>query len=80
MEALFSAEYRYFWMVILSVMLFFPVRQFMWVMSVRRAIRKDGEDKVDEPEKARLKNRANFTSALLCSLFSLAYTNVLFTS
>lgn len=78
MESLFSAEYRYVWMVILAVLLFFPVRQLMWVMSVRRAMRKGGEDNVDEAEKDRLKKRAGFTAALLSFLFALFYTGVLF--
>ena len=77
MASLFSAEYRYVWMIVLAAMLFFPVRQMMWVMSVRRAIRKGGEDNVNEAEKERLKKRASFTSALLCFLFSLFYTGVL---
>ncbi|MBT4888659.1 MAG: hypothetical protein HON65_03795 [Rhodospirillales bacterium] len=80
MASLFSAEYRYVWMIVLAAMLFFPVRQMMWVMSVRRAIRKGGEDNVNEAEKERLKKRASFTSALLCFLFSLFYTGVLFQS
>jgi len=80
MESLFSAEYRYVWMIILAILLFFPVRQLMWVMSVRRAMRKGGEDKVDEAEQDRLKKRAGFTAALLCFLFALFYTGVLFKS
>jgi len=78
MEALFSYEYRYLWVVVLAAALFFPVRQMIWVLTVRRAIRKGGEENVDAAERNRLKRRAGVTSALLCILFSAVYVNVLF--
>jgi len=77
MENLFSQEYRYVWTVVLTVALFFPVRQFIWVMAVRRAIRKGGEENVGEDEQARLKRRAGVTSALLCFVFSLFYVGTI---
>lgn len=78
MEALFSTEYRYLWVVLLAAALFFPVRQMIWVLTVRRAITKGGEENVDTAEQGRLKRRAGVTSALLCILFSAVYVNVLF--
>jgi len=78
MEALFSFEYRYLWVVVLAAALFFPVRQMIWVLTVRRAISKGGEENVDAAERNRLKRRAGVTSALLCILFSAVYVNVLF--
>jgi len=78
MEALFTAEYKYLWAAALAIALFFPVRQMIWVMSVRRAMRKGGEEKVDEAEQLRLKRRAGATAGLLCFLFSVAYIQVLF--
>ena len=78
MEMLFASESRYLWGALLMAVLFFPVRQLIWVLTVRRAIRKGGEAKVDAAEQARLKKRAGMTSALLCFLFALAYVNVLF--
>ena len=78
MEALFTYEYRYLWAVLLAVTLYFPVRQMIWVLTVRRAIGKAGEENVDAAEQARLKRRAGVTSALLCLLFSVVYVNVLF--
>jgi len=78
MEALFSYEYRYLWVVVLAAALLFPVRQMIWVLTVRRAIRKGGEENVDAAERNRLKRRAGVTSALLCILFSAVYVNVLF--
>ena len=78
MEALFSYEYRYLWVVVLAAALLFPVRQMIWVLTVRRAISKGGEENVDAAERNRLKRRAGVTSALLCILFSAVYVNVLF--
>ncbi len=78
MESLFSSEYRYLWVVLLAAALFFPVRQMIWVLTVRRAVGKGGEENVDSVERERLKRRASVTSALLCILFSAVYVNVLF--
>ncbi|NQV45166.1 MAG: hypothetical protein HQ501_09700 [Rhodospirillales bacterium] len=78
MENLFTQDYRYLWTLALTIALFFPVRRLIWVMTVRRAIRKGGEDKVNETEQVRLKRRAGITSALLCFLFSLFYVSTLF--
>jgi hypothetical protein len=78
MEALFSSEYRYLWVALLAAALFFPVRQMIWVLTVRRAISKGGKENVDSAEEERLKRRAGVTSALLCILFSVVYVNVLF--
>jgi len=78
MEALFSAEYKYAWAAAMALALFLPVRQFIWVMQVRRAIRQGGEDSVDKAEQDRLKRRAGITSALLSLFFSFGYMSVLF--
>jgi len=78
MEALFASEYRYLWVVLLAAALFMPVRQLIWVLTVRRAIGKGGEEKVGATERQRLKRRAGITSALLSLLFSIFYVTVLF--
>ena len=49
METLFTSEYRWLWTVVLGVMLFFPVRQLIWVLSVRRHERRTGKE-ADDPE------------------------------
>ena len=59
------------WVIILSVALFFPVRQLIWVLYVRKKQKAQGE--VSEEEKISLKKRANFTSILLCIVFSYLY-------
>ena len=78
MENLFTQEYRYLWTVALTIALFFPVRRLIWVMTVRRAMRKGGEENVGEAEQLRLKRRAGVTAILLCFLFSLFYVSTLF--
>ena len=59
------------WVLILSAALFFPVRQLIWVLYVRKKQKAQGE--VSEEEKISLKKRANFTSILLCIVFSYLY-------
>ena len=59
------------WVIILSVALFFPVRQFIWVLYVRK--KQKSQQVVSEEEKKSLKKRATFTSILLCIVFSYLY-------
>jgi hypothetical protein len=40
MEALFTADYKWLWMIALAAALFIPVRQLIWVLYVRRAARR----------------------------------------
>jgi hypothetical protein len=75
MEALFTRDYMLFWALVLGVALFFPVRQLIWVLYMRRAHRRGAPD---EAEGRRLKQRAAVTAALLCLVFALLYTNHLF--
>ncbi len=59
------------WIVALSLALFFPVRQMIWVLYVRKKQKSQGS--VSEEEKKVLKKRATFTSILLCVVFSYLY-------
>ena len=59
------------WVVVLSVALFFPVRQLIWVLYVRK--KQKSQRDVSEEEKKSLKKRATFTSILLCVVFSYIY-------
>ncbi|NKB21693.1 MAG: hypothetical protein GKS01_14475 [Alphaproteobacteria bacterium] len=77
METLASPEYFWVWALLLTGALFYPVRQLIWVMQVRRAERDDNQD---EERRTALKKRATVTSILLCSLFSFFYSHHLFTS
>ena len=75
MEALFTKDYRLLWALVLALALFLPVRRLIWVIYVRRAARK-GEP--DEAARARLRQRAAWTAALLCFVFSFLYSAHLF--
>ena len=59
------------WVVVLSAALFFPVRQMIWVLYVRK--KQKSQKTVSDDEKKILKKRATFTSALLCVVFSYLY-------
>ncbi len=59
------------WVVLLSTVLFFPVRQLIWVLYVRK--KQKSQQIVSEEEKKSLKKRATFTSILLCVVFSYIY-------
>lgn len=77
MAALFTAQYQWLWTLALWLALFLPVRQLIWILSVRRAERRDGND--DEVRRQALKRRAGVTSALLCFAFSVFYISTIFT-
>ena len=64
------------WVIILSAAIFFPVRQLIWVLYVRKKQKTQGE--VSEEEKISLKKRASFTSILLCIVFSYLYVSQVF--
>ena len=59
------------WVIVLSTALFFPVRKLIWVLYVRK--KQKAQSEVSEKEKISLKNRASFTSILLCIVFSYLY-------
>ena len=77
MAEFFSAQYIVLWMLLLAALLFLPVRQLIWVLTVRRAERRLGGP-TDEGERLRLKRRAGVTAALLCLVFSALYVMSLF--
>lgn len=79
MQHLFSPQYQWLWTVVLGAALFFPVRQLIWALSVRREERKLGTP-TDENRRHVLKRRAAFTSFMLCFIFSIAYVHVMFRS
>ena len=64
------------WVIILSVSLFFPVRQMIWVLYVRK--KQKSQKTVSDDEKKILKKRATFTSVLLCIVFSYLYVTQVF--
>ena len=64
------------WVALLSTALFFPVRQMIWVLYVRK--KQKSQKSVSDEEKKSLKKRATFTSILLCIIFSYIYVNQVF--
>jgi len=64
------------WITLLSIALFFPVRQLIWVLYVRK--KQKTQQSVSEEEKIGLKKRATFTAILLCIVFSYIYVKQVF--
>ena len=74
--SLYLAFHDPIWITLLSIALFFPVRQLIWVLYVRR--KQKTQQSVSEEEKIILKKRATFTSVLICIVFSYLYVNQVF--
>tara|TARA_Y100001936_G_C15739084_1_gene490012 strand:+ start:242 stop:481 length:240 start_codon:yes stop_codon:yes gene_type:complete len=64
------------WVVLLSTALFYPVRQMIWVLYVRK--KQKSQNLVSDEEKKILKKRATFTSVLLSIVFSYLYVSQVF--
>ena len=64
------------WVIVLSAALFFPVRQMIWVLYVRK--KQKSQKTVSDDERKILKKRATFTSVLLCIVFSYLYVTQVF--
>ncbi|MCH8035526.1 MAG: hypothetical protein IIC53_00205 [Proteobacteria bacterium] len=71
----FGPYSREVWVLILALALFFPVRQLIWALAVRRAEKRDGP--TDEARRQSLKRRAAMTAALLSFVFAYFYTATL---
>ena len=66
------------WVLVLSIALFFPVRQLIWVLYVRK--KQKTQKTVADEEKKSLKKRATFTAVFLCIVFSYLYVSQVFNS
>ena len=64
------------WIILLSTILFFPVRKLIWVLYVRK--KQKTQQSVSEEEKISLKKRATITAILLCIVFSYIYVKQVF--
>ena len=71
----FGPYSREIWTLVLALALFFPVRQLIWALSVRRAEKREGP--TDEARRRSLKRRAAVTAALLSFVFAYFYTATL---
>jgi hypothetical protein len=65
-----------FWVLLLSLALFFPVRQLIWILYIRK--KQKIQKTVTEEEKKNLKKRSTFTSIFLCIIFSYVYVSQAF--
>ena len=70
-ESFYIAFHDPIWVAVLTTALFFPVRQLIWVLYVRK--KQKAQTIVSDDEKKVLKKRATFTSLLLCVVFSYPY-------
>ena len=75
-KAFYIAFHDPIWILFLSIALFFPVRQLIWVLYVRK--KQKSQKTVSDIEMKILKRRASFTSVLLCVVFSYLYVNQVF--
>ena len=73
---LYTSFHDPLWVILLSIVLFFPVRQLIWILYVRKKQKIDKS--VSEEEKKFFKKRAGLTSILLCIVFSYIYVNQVF--
>ena len=64
------------WIILLTTVLFFPVRKLIWVLYVRK--KQKSQQSVSEEEKNSLKKRATFSAILLCIVFSYVYVKQVF--
>ena len=64
------------WVLLLTSVLFFPVKKLIWVLYVRK--KQKMQKTVSEDEKKILKKRATFTAILLCIVFSYIYVKQVF--
>jgi len=60
------------WVLLLMVLLFYPVTQLVWVVTVRRMQRKLHRE-LDDQELAAQKQRARFVAIIVSFLFSTLY-------
>ena len=76
LESYYHAFHDPIWTILLSITLFFPIRQLIWVLYVRKKQKK--QNLVSEEEKKILKKRATFTSIFLSIVFSYIYVTQAF--
>ncbi len=77
MAEYFSSQYQWLWTLVMGAVLFYPARQMIWVLMIRRHQGKEGSPP-GKDDSLRFKKRAAVTSALLCFVFSVIYVNFMF--
>ena len=76
LKSFYLAFHDPLWTLLLSIALFYPIRQLIWVLYVRKKQKK--QNLVSEEEKKVLKKRATFTSVFLSIVFSYIYVTQVF--
>jgi 1,4-dihydroxy-2-naphthoate octaprenyltransferase len=76
LQSYYLAFHDPLWTLLLSIALFYPIRQLIWVLYVRKKQKK--QNLVSEEEKKVLKKRATFTSVFLSIVFSYIYVTQVF--
>jgi len=76
LEFYYIAFHDPLWTILLSMVLFFPIRKLIWVLYVRKKQKK--QKIVSEKEKNILKKRSTFTSIFLSIVFSYIYVTQVF--
>ena len=76
LKSFYIAFHDPLWIVLLTTALFFPFRQLIWVLYVRK--KQKTQQTVSDEEKNNLKKRATFTSVFLCIVFSYLYVSQVF--
>ena len=76
LKSFYLAFHDPLWIILLSTVLFFPVRKLIWVLYVRK--KQKTQQSVSEEEKSSLKKRATLTAILLCVVFSYVYVKQVF--
>ena len=62
----------WFWVLLLAALLFWPVSNLIWTLSVRRKQRKLKQELTDQEILAQ-KKRARFIAVFICLIFSLMF-------
>ena len=65
------SPWTYYWLsvAVLAALLFLPVSQLVWVLSVRRLERRLGQP-LSDGDRAGQRNRARFIAIVVCVIFS----------
>ena len=72
MAELFTDKYALIWIIGLAAALFYPARNLIGTLMIRRAMSKA---EIDEAERQRLHRRAGVTATMLVFVFSYLFVN-----
>lgn len=73
MAELFTDKYALLWVIALAAALYYPVRNLILTLMIRRAMSKA---EIDEAERQRLQRRASVTTTMLVFVFSYMFVKI----